>query len=155
MPDAAALTASDIHRLVAEQIPFARHLGLSLEEASPSQVRVLLPASDGLRNHVGGLHAAALYAAAETAALSLAYLLLPTTGVSCTSKAVELRFRKPARGDVWAHAQLGSGTDVGAAALLARLTAEGKLDVAVLVAIVDSSGERLAEGALTVNLRRL
>ena len=39
--------------------------------------------------------------------------------------------------------------------VLARLTAEGKLDVAVLVAIVDSSGERLAEGALTVNLRRL
>jgi len=42
-----------------------------------------------------------------------------------------------------------------AAALAVRLTAEGKVDVPVLVALVDAAGERVADGTITVNIRRL
>ena len=39
--------------------------------------------------------------------------------------------------------------------LEARLTAEGKVDLAILVELADPAGERITEGTVTVTLRRL
>ncbi len=149
-----AQTAEDAKRLVTEQIPLARLMHLALEEASAAQVRLHLPLAGELCNHVGGLHAAAQFAAAETAALVIGYLQFAAGGVTCISKAVDLRFRKPARADLWATAQPEKGAGEGSA-LAVRLTAEGKVDVPVLVALVDAAGERVADGTITVNIRRL
>jgi hypothetical protein len=68
---------------------------------------------------------------------------------------VELRFRKAARTDLRATAQPAPGSDGDPAELLARLTAEGKLDVEVLVELSDLAGDRVAEGTITLMLRRL
>lgn len=149
-----ALTAEDAKKWVAEQIPLLGSMRLSLEEASALHVRLHLPYGSELCNHTGGLHAAAQLAAAETAALVIAYLLFPVGGVVCNSKAVDLRFRKLARTDLWATAQPEKGASESAT-LSVRLTAEGKVDVPVLVALVDGAGERVADGTITVNVRRL
>lgn len=158
MLDAAAptpvVTAEDVKRLVVEKIPLLGLLPVSVEEASAAQVRLHLPYASALCNHAGGLHAAAQFAAAETAALVVGYLLLPTAGVTCISKAVDLRLRKIARADLWATAQPEKGT-AESAALAVRLTAEGKVDVPILVALADASGERVADGTVTINVRRL
>jgi hypothetical protein len=87
-------------------------------------------------------------------------MLLPNTEVICQTKAVEMRFRKPARTDVWATAQPLPSPDGDSERghhdeLLARLTAEGKIDVPLLVALSDQAGERAAEGTITLTLRRL
>lgn len=153
------MTVAELEHLVTEQIPLAKTLRLQLEEASSESARLLLRFDSTLLNHLGFLHAGALFAAAETCALSLGYMLLPTTEVLCQTKAVELRFRKPARADVFATAQRTSnesdGSRGGHDELLARLTAEGKLDVPILVALADQAGERAAEGTVTLTLRRL
>jgi uncharacterized protein (TIGR00369 family) len=152
------MTALDVDRLVAEQIPLAQTLRLQLEEVSPGVARLLLRFQPSLLNHTGALHAGALFAAAETCALVLGYTLLPTTEVQCQTKAAELRFRKPARTDLHATAQLApsaDGSDGGPDELLSRLTAEGKLDIQLLVALADASGERAAEGTITLTLRRM
>jgi acyl-coenzyme A thioesterase PaaI-like protein len=151
----ATLAVDDVSQLVARQIPLAQLLRLTLQEASPSEVRVRLPFSPELTNHTGGLHAAAQSAAAETAALVLGYLLLPAAGVTCLSKAIDLRFRKVARGDLWATAQPERAASESATTLAARLTAEGKIDIPVLVALSDATGERIADGSIVINLRRL
>ncbi len=153
------MTATDIQHLVAEQIPLARVLGLQLEEASPGFARLLLRFDPTLLNHGGSLHAGALFTAAETCALVLGYMMLSATEVICHSKAAEMRFRKPARTDLWATAQLAptvEGSPEGnSGELLARLIAEGRLDVPVLVALSDQAGERVAEGTITLTVRRL
>jgi len=153
------MTTSELEHLVAEQIPFAKVLRLELEEVSAGSTRLLLRFDSALLNHIGALHAGALFAGAETCALALGYTLLPTTEVICQTKAAELRFRKPARTDLWATAQLRpngeGGPESSSEELLARLTAEGKLDVPVLVALADQAGERVAEGTITLTLRRL
>lgn len=152
---AATLAVADVSQLVAQKIPLAQLLRLSLQEASPMEVRVRLPFAAELANHAGGLHSAAQSAAAETAALVLGYLLLPGTGVTCISKSIDLRFRKVARGDLWATAQPEKAAAEAGATLAARLTAEGKLDVPMLVALSDAAGERIADGSIVINLRRL
>ena len=152
------MTVADIQRLVAEQIPLVKTLRMELEEVSPGEARLLLRFDAALGNHAGALHAGALFSAAETCALALGYMLLPNTEVICQTKAVEMRFRKPARSDVWATAQpLPSPEGEGShhEELLARLTAEGKIDVPLLVALADQAGERAADGTITLTLRRL
>lgn len=153
------MTDAELQRLVAEQIPLAQTLRLELEEVSHGASRLRLRFDSTLQNHVGALHAGALFAAAETSALVLGYMLLPTTEVICQTKSAEMRFRKPARADLWATAQPAPHPDHSVPAthdeLLARLTAEGKLDVTLLVALSDQAGERAAEGTITLTLRRL
>lgn len=154
------MTVAEIQRLVAEQIPLVKTLRMELEEVSPASARLLLRFDAALGNHAGALHAGALFSAAETCALALGYMLLPNTEVTCQTKAVEMRFRKPARSDVWATAQptpSPEGESEGGhhAELLARLTAEGKIDVPLLVALADQEGARAAEGTITLTLRRL
>lgn len=149
------MNSDELQRLVTEQIPLAQTLRLKLEEVSPTSARLLLRFEPTLLNHTGALHAGVLFAAAETCALALGYMLLPATEVICQSKAVELRFRKPARGDVWAVAQPVPGAEGTPEELLARLTAEGKLDVPLHVSVADQAGERAAEGTITLTLRRL
>jgi uncharacterized protein (TIGR00369 family) len=153
------MTVAEVERLVAEQIPLGKTLHLELEEVSPGAARLRLRFDATLGNHAGALHAGALFTAAETCALALGYMLLPNTEVICQTKAVEMRFRKPARSDVWATAQplpSGEGSDGSPQdELLARLTAEGKIDVPLLVALADQAGERAAEGTITLTLRRL
>jgi len=91
MHDAAApppaQTAEDAKRLVAEQIPLAKLMHLALDETSAAQVRLHLPLAVELCNHVGALHAAAQFAAAETAALVVGYLQFAGGGVTCISQA--------------------------------------------------------------------
>ncbi len=153
------MTVAEIHRLVAEQIPLAQTLRLQLEEVSSGHARLHLRATPELLNHGGSLHAGAIFSAAETCALALGYMLLPTAEVQCQTKVGEMRFRKPARSDLWAVAQRAPAADssraISADELLARLTAEGKIDVSILVSLSDQADERIAEGTIILTLRRL
>ena len=146
------MTPADIKDLVSARIPIARTLGLSLEEVGRDRTRVLLRHDPALLSHTGTLHSGAQTTAAETAAIALGLAVLEQVEVTCQSKSVELRFRKPARTDLWATAQLPAEAVDG---LEVRLTAEGKVDLAVLVELSDLAGERLAEGTVIVTLRRL
>jgi acyl-coenzyme A thioesterase PaaI-like protein len=146
------MTPADIYDLVASRIPMAHTLQLKVDELSPSRVRLLLPREPALLNHTGTLHAAAQTAAAETAAIALGFAVLGHVEVTCQSKSIELRFRKPGRTELWASAQLPPESPQD---LEARLTAEGKVDLAILVELADPAGERITEGTVTVTLRRL
>ena len=146
------MNPADIMDLVATQIPLAQRLGIKVIDLSPSSTRVHLPFDPQLANHGGTVHVSVQFAAAETAALAAGLLSLNGLEVPCHSKGCELRFRKPARGDLSACAQLPSNNP---SELKQRLVAEGKVDVPVLVDVVDGSGERVAEGTVTLSLRRM
>lgn len=146
------MTPADIKDLVSSRIPMARTLQLELDEVGRMKTRLLLRHDPGLLSHTGTLHAGAQTAAAETAAIALGLSVLEQVEVTCQSKSIELRFRKPARTDLWASAQLPPESADG---LDQRLTAEGKVDLAILVELADLAGERIAEGTVTVTLRRL
>ncbi len=142
----------DVLDLVSKRIPLAKRLGIQALDMSPTSTRVLLPFDAELANHGGTVHVSAQFAAAETAALAAGLLSCNGLEVTCHSKGCELRFRKPARGDLKASAQMPSSDP---SELKQRLVAEGKVDVPVLVEVTDGSGERVAEGSVTLSLRRM
>jgi acyl-coenzyme A thioesterase PaaI-like protein len=146
------MTPADIKDLVATRIPMATTLHLEMDEVARAGARLLLRHQPALLNHNGTLHVGAQTTAAETAAIAVSLAALDHIEVTSHSKSVELRFRKPARADVWASAQLPPDSVEG---LETRLTAEGKVDLAVLVELSDPTGERIAEGTITITLRRM
>ncbi len=146
------MTPADIKDFLASRIPMARTVRLEVDEVSRTAARLLLKHDAALLGHTGTLHAGAQTTAAETAAIAIGLAALEHVEVTCQSKSIELRFRKPARADLWASAQLAPESTAG---LEARLTAEGKVDLPVLVELADLAGERIAEGTITVTLRRL
>ncbi|MFO0573798.1 MAG: PaaI family thioesterase [Polyangia bacterium] len=149
------MTEDEIHHLGADRIPLVRRLGITVIEILTSGAigaRLHLPLDPESLNHTGGLHAGAMFTAAETAALLSCFAALGRTEATCHTKTCELRFRKPARSELWASAQLREETLLG---LGERLTAEGKVDVPVLVELTDAAGERIAEGTITVSVRRI
>lgn len=148
------MNPADIKRLVDERIPLARALGLTLEDVSSAGARLRIDFDPARAGHAGAIHPGVLFTAAETCAVALGFSVLEGVDVTCQSKAAEIRFRKPLSTELWASAQLPK--DLGAPSeLLERLTAEGKLDLPILIEIADPAGLRAADATITVTLRRL
>ena len=102
------MNSVDVLDLVATRIPMANRLGIQALDLSPTSTRVRLPFDAELANHGGTVHVSAQFAAAETAALAAGLLTCNGLDVTCHSKGCDLRFRKPARGDLQACAQMPS-----------------------------------------------
>src|SRR5205085_7156573 len=140
----------DVKRLLEESIPFLRKTGVRLEEASGSEARLRLPLEEGNLGSGGLVHAGAIFTLAEAAATALGLQAFDPGQFSLVGKAGEVKFRRPARGDLWALARLDHEV---LEATRERGSSEGKVDVAVPVAVTDQAGERIAEATVTLSLR--
>ena len=138
-----------------DPLPLLKSLGIALVSASDKESTVQLPFTEALCGHLGAMHPAALHAALEAAALAVAYSLLPPSQVSCTTKSMELRFRRLAKSDIVATAQALGDPPMEPIALAARLTAKNRLDLPILVSASDRSGSVITDGMLTIHMRRL
>jgi len=90
---------------VGEVIPFVDTAGCFIEAYTPRRVAVRLDNEQRLRNHLGGLHAAALALLAETAS-GLAVALNVPDGSSPLLRAMNIAFEEFARDAVRAEATL-------------------------------------------------
>lgn len=142
----------DTRQFVQEASPFLRRVGVQFEEASPAEVRLRLPLDPDNLGGAGQLHSGAIFTLATAAAAALAQLAFDPAQFSITDKAGDVRFRRPARGDLWARAQISHQV---LKATLERGRTEGRVDVAVPVSLSDQAGERVADATVTLSLRRL
>lgn len=146
------MTGDEIQQLAGHKIPLLHRLGITVEEILTNGARLRVPFEPEHTSHSGGLHAGVQFTAAETAALLACFAALGGTQATCHTKTCELRFRKPAQTELVASAQLSGEATQN---LPERLTAEGKVNLPVLVELVDTAGERIAEGTVTISVRRI
>lgn len=108
--------AANEHELVAalvaagEQLPFNRHLGVTVDHAEVGCAEVRLPADPRLTNHLGGVHAIAELAPVELAAaiaVSSRLSAVVARGWVPVVAGMQARFRAPAQGDLVATAVCG------------------------------------------------
>lgn len=132
-----------IRRQAMENVPFARLAGVQVVEVGRGQGRTRLTQRSELCNHVGTLHAAALFALGETASgLAMAGALAPVIlGVRPVASDARIRYLKPARGTITAQGCVGGDPD----ALVRELQQQGKLRFEVAVALTDEAGVQVAE----------
>ena len=120
-----------VTRAIGEVIPFVDTAGCFIEAYTPRRVAVRLDNETRLRNHLGGLHAAALALLAETATGLVVALNVPD-GSSPLLRTMNISFDAFARETVQAEATL---TDDESAQVQSRSI--GQIEVDVMLAAPD------------------
>lgn len=134
-------------------IPFNAHLGLEGVEGGDGRAVVRLPDSATLANHLGGPHAAAMYAAAEAASgVAVFSAFADRLGeVVPLLAGASVDYRKVAMGAVVARAELATTRE----AVLEALAASPKgAEVPVRVSVEDGAGRVVAEMSARWFLRK-
>lgn len=126
---------------VLDRVPYVALTGVEVEDYAPGRVVLSLTPSDQVRNHVGSFHAGALFTLAETAASAACATHPALTGLRLLARGVDVRFKKPARAQVTAHAEI---TAEMAEAVLRGVELHGRYDLEVPVLLLDGHGEIVA-----------
>jgi uncharacterized protein (TIGR00369 family) len=136
---------------IEEQFPFTKKCGIKVVEVSEGRAVVALPPDDTNMNHLGSVHAGALFTLAET-----------TSGV-CTASAVDFtrlvpivkegrcKYKKLARGVITGAAEWGAAER---AAVAAEAEREGKANFTLRFTLTNEEGELVAECEFTNQLRK-
>lgn len=136
-------------QLTERQIAFVQRSGLQAEVLEPGFVRLRMPL-EGNRNHIGSMYAGALFTLAEIPGGALFLTSFDAERFYPVVKEMNLRFRRPATGDIFVEARLE-------AAEIARLedqaTRQGKAEYLLELHLTDGAGEVVAESRGHYQLR--
>jgi acyl-coenzyme A thioesterase PaaI-like protein len=113
-------------------IPFNKLIGLA--DSDDPRYLLMLPESEYFLNHVGTVHASALFALAE-ATSGMAML----DDLGAVVRKVETKYRNPARGVVYSAATLAEDKTL----LLAEIDARGRGFAHIAVELFDGDGKPL------------
>jgi uncharacterized protein (TIGR00369 family) len=145
------MDSGSVRNLVENLIPFVKKTGVVADELTPTKVRLRLPHDASNLNPMGILHAGATFTLAETTAAALCLMALGQS-VMFIGKAVDIRFKRPGKGDVIALAQL---TPVDAQRIHDSAQRDGKCDAPITVEVLDGAGEPVATATVTMSVRRM
>jgi len=136
-------------QLTEEQIAFVKRSGLKAEVLEPGYVRLCMPLA-GNQNHIGSMYAGALFTLAEIPGGALFLSSFDSQRFYPVLKEMNLRFRRPALGDIHVEARLD-------AEQIDRLQSEaqsrGKADYLLELQLTDAGGEIVAESRGLYQLR--
>ncbi|MES2883842.1 MAG: YiiD C-terminal domain-containing protein [Pseudomonadota bacterium] len=138
-------------RLLEQGIAFVRNAGLVVEHLERGEVRCLMPFK-GNGNHIGTMYAGALFTLAEIPGGALFLSSFDTARFFPVVKALNLKFLKPAKGDVRVSATLAPEE---ISRIEQQAAESGKADFALSLELKDTAGVVVAVSEGLYQLRRL
>lgn len=136
-------------QLTEEQIAFVKRSGLKAETLEPGFVRLCMPLA-GNQNHIGSMYAGALFTLAEIPGGALFLTSFDVQRFYPLIKEMNLRFRRPATGDISVEARL---SDEEIERLQREATLHGKAEYLLELQLTDATGECVAESRGCYQLR--
>ncbi|MDO9622544.1 MAG: YiiD C-terminal domain-containing protein [Pseudomonas sp.] len=138
-----------VRQLTEEHIAFVKRSGLRAEVLEPGFVRLCMPLA-GNQNHIGSMYAGALFTLAEIPGGALFLTSFDSQRFYPVVKEMNLRFRRPATGDIYVEARLDTEQ-------IERLQSEaqerGKADYLLELQLCDVNGDIVAESRGLYQLR--
>ncbi|KRW61639.1 YiiD C-terminal domain-containing protein [Pseudomonas sp. TTU2014-080ASC] len=138
-----------VRQLTEEQIAFIKRSNLKAEVLEPGFVRLRMPLA-GNQNHIGSMYAGALFTLAELPGGALFLTSFDVQRFYPIVKEMNLRFRRPATGDIRVEARLESNE-------IERLQREaedqGKAEFTLELQLTNEAGEVVAESVGLYQLR--
>ncbi len=120
-------------------IPFNRLIGLAVSD-NP-QYLMMLPADDKYTNHIGTVHASALFALAEaTSGVLLLHEFDDRPDLGSVVRKVETKYRNPGRGAIYSIAKMNVDKNL----LLKEIDEYGRGFMPVTVELFDNAGKPVA-----------
>jgi thioesterase domain-containing protein len=138
-----------IRQLTEEQIAFVQRSGLKAEALEPGHVRLRMPLA-GNQNHIGSMYAGALFTLAEIPGGALFLTSFDAQRFYPIVKELNLRFRRPATGDIRVEARLAAEE---IQRLQKQVTEQGKAEYRLELQLTDDGGEVVAESSGLYQLR--
>ncbi|MBI5529446.1 MAG: DUF4442 domain-containing protein [Deltaproteobacteria bacterium] len=135
---------------ILDRIPYLRVHHLEAREDPGGAVTLRMPLSETVTNHVGIVHAGALFTAAETAAGVAAWRVIAGDRAFVLLRGATVRYTRRAEGDVVARASVDSAI---AGVARGAFDEAGRADVTVEVNATDPAGETVFEGSFDYALR--
>ncbi|WP_280329195.1 PaaI family thioesterase [Nocardia wallacei] len=129
-------------------IPIAHTMGVRALEVRPGFAATTVPI-EGNGNHFGVMYAGVLFTVAEILGGAIPIATFDTAKYFPLVKDLQIFFRKPAKTDVRAQAEL---SDAEIARIVAAAEADGKADFTLKATVTDADGVVVAE---TVGLYQL
>ena len=128
---------------LAAAVPFARHAGVEITEIADGFATAQLVQTEPLSNHLGSVHAGAIFTLGETASGAAMIGAFADTATQVRPLATEARisYLKLARGTIIAQAR----TDIAGADLREQLRANGLVTFGVKVDVQDDRARVIAQ----------
>jgi len=141
------VTDPDPASTLVSALPFPKHIGIKPNEDGA----LVLAENQSLYNHLGTLHAGALFTLGESAsgATVLRQLGQALAGATPVAKSATIEYRKPARGRIRA----GGSLDEAVEEIAARLQRDRKTTFDVRVTLQDDAGVEVAAMKVTWYVR--
>jgi acyl-coenzyme A thioesterase PaaI-like protein len=137
-------------QLTEEQIAFVKRSNLKAEVLEPGFVRLRMPLA-GNQNHLASMYAGALFTLAEIPGGALFITSFDVTRFYPVVKEMQLRFRRPATGDIWVEARLAADEIEH---LQNEAQINGKAEYLLELELTNASGEVVALSRGVYQLRR-
>lgn len=138
-----------VRQLTEEQIAFVKRSGLKAEVLEPGYVRLHMPLA-GNQNHIDSMYAGALFTLAEIPGGALFLTSFDSQRFYPIIKEMNLRFRRPATGDIRVDARLSAPQIEQLQSEAARV---GKAEYLLELQLTDDTGEVVAESRGLYQLR--
>lgn len=138
-----------VRQLTEAQIAFVQRSGLKAEVLEVGHVRLLMPLA-GNQNHIGSMYAGALFTLAEIPGGALFLTSFDAQRFYPIIKEMNLRFRRPATGDIRVEARF---TTEEIQQLQKHAAELGKAEYVLQLQLIDESGEVVAESRGLYQLR--
>lgn len=145
-----AFPAEIARQFTEDKIAFVKRMNLKAEVLEPGFVRLRVPLA-GNENHLGSMYAGALFTLAEIPGGALFLTSFDASKFYPIIKEMNLRFRRPATGDIVVEARL-SAEEIQR--LQTEAQANGKADYTLQLQLMDSSGEIVAISCGIYQLRK-
>lgn len=136
-------------QLTEQQIAFVERSGLKAEVLEPGFVRLCMPLT-GNQNHIGSMYAGALFTLAEIPGGALFLTSFDTQRFYPVIKEMNLRFRRPASGDIRVEARLSAEETTR---LQEQAQQQGKAEYLLELQLTDGNGEVVVESRGLYQLR--
>lgn len=145
-----AFPAEIARQFTEDKIAFVKRMNLKAEVLEPGFVRLQVPLA-GNENHIGSMYAGALFTLAEIPGGALFLTSFDASKFYPIVKEMNLRFRRPATGDIVVEARL-SAEEIER--LQTEAQANGKAEYVLELQLTDGSGEVVALSRGIYQLRK-
>lgn len=145
-----AFPAEIARQFTEDKIAFVKRMNLKAEVLEPGFVRLRVPLA-GNENHIGSMYAGALFTLAEIPGGALFLTSFDARKFYPIVKEMNLRFRRPATGDIVVEARL-SAEEIER--LQNEAQANGKAEYVLELQLTDGSGEVVALSRGIYQLRK-
>ncbi len=145
------LNSPELAKAMFLQMPFLEKLGIKIAYVEKGKARVELPFDISNTNHLGTIHAGALYTLAETGGGLVITSAATSADVIGVAKSGFIKYKKPAKGMIYIEEEVDPEW---VAEKFNQALTGGKADIPFTVHIRDEDGDVVAEVEFVYHIRK-